>query len=60
MPGKAALLGELAGMVERGAVTPVIDRSYPFDDLPAAFAHSEAGHAKGKVVATLGVPGGAA
>ncbi|WP_410640379.1 NAD(P)-dependent alcohol dehydrogenase [Amycolatopsis sp. lyj-346] len=54
---KAAILGELAGLVEGGAVTPVIDRSYPFDDLRAAFAYSEAGHAKGKVVVTLGVPG---
>ncbi|WP_410606540.1 zinc-binding dehydrogenase [Amycolatopsis sp. lyj-109] len=54
---KAAVLRELAGFVERGAVTPVVDRSYPFDDLRAAFAYSEAGHAKGKVVVTLGVPG---
>src|SRR6185436_4728593 len=45
---KAAVLRELAGFVERGAVTPVVDRSYPFDDLRAAFAYSEAGHAKGK------------
>jgi NADPH:quinone reductase-like Zn-dependent oxidoreductase len=54
---KAAVLRELAGFVERGAVTPVVGRSYPFDDLRAAFAYSEAGHAKGKVVVTLGVPG---
>ncbi|MEV5717221.1 NAD(P)-dependent alcohol dehydrogenase [Amycolatopsis mediterranei] len=51
---KAAALGELAGMVERGAVTPVIDRSYPFDDLREAFAYQEAGHARGKVVVTIG------
>ncbi len=56
-PDKAAALRELAGFVERGAVTPVVDRSYPFDDLRAAFAYSEAGHAKGKIVVTLGVPG---
>lgn len=54
---KKAVLGELAALVERGAVTPVIDRTYPFDDLPAAFAYQEAGHAKGKVAVTLGVPG---
>ncbi|MBE8518766.1 NAD(P)-dependent alcohol dehydrogenase [Amycolatopsis sp. H6(2020)] len=54
---KAAVLRELAGFVERGAVTPVVDRSYPFDDLRAAFAYSEAGHVRGKVVVTLGVPG---
>ncbi|WP_410676281.1 NAD(P)-dependent alcohol dehydrogenase [Amycolatopsis sp. cmx-4-68] len=49
---KPAVLGELAALVERGAVTPVIDRSYPFDDLRAAIAYQEAGHAKGKVVVT--------
>ncbi|WP_086849964.1 NAD(P)-dependent alcohol dehydrogenase [Amycolatopsis kentuckyensis] len=54
---KAAALRELTGFVERGAVTPVVGRSYPFDDLRAAFAYSEAGHAKGKIVVTLGVPG---
>ncbi|MFJ7216174.1 NAD(P)-dependent alcohol dehydrogenase [Amycolatopsis sp. NPDC098790] len=54
---KKAALEELTALVERGAVTPVIDRTYPFDDLPAAFAYQEAGHAKGKVSITLGVPG---
>jgi NADPH:quinone reductase-like Zn-dependent oxidoreductase len=54
---KAAVLSELAALAERGAVTPVVDRIYPFDDLRAAFAYQEAGHAKGKVVVTLGVPG---
>jgi len=49
---KKAVLGELAALVERGALTPVIDRSYPFDDLRAAIAYQEAGHAKGKVVVT--------
>jgi NADPH:quinone reductase-like Zn-dependent oxidoreductase len=57
---KKAALGELTALTESGALTPVIDRSYPFDDLRAAFAHAEAGHVKGKVVVTLGVPGGAA
>lgn len=50
---KKAVLGELAALAESGALTPVIDRSYPFDDLRAAFAYQEAGHTKGKVVITL-------
>ncbi|WIY06442.1 NAD(P)-dependent alcohol dehydrogenase [Amycolatopsis mongoliensis] len=50
---KKAVLGELAALVERGALTPVIDRSYPFDDLRTAIAYQEAGHTKGKVVVTL-------
>ncbi|RSM43636.1 NAD(P)-dependent alcohol dehydrogenase [Amycolatopsis balhimycina DSM 5908] len=52
-PDKPAVLRELAGLVERGAVTPVIDRSYPFGDLRAAIAYQEAGHANGKVVVTV-------
>jgi NADPH:quinone reductase-like Zn-dependent oxidoreductase len=31
-------------------VRPVIDRSYPFGEIPAATAYVEAGHASGKVV----------
>jgi NADPH:quinone reductase-like Zn-dependent oxidoreductase len=50
---KAAVLRELTAFVESGAVTPVIDRTYPFDDLRAAFGYQEAGHAKGKVVVTV-------
>ncbi|OXM67582.1 NAD(P)-dependent alcohol dehydrogenase [Amycolatopsis vastitatis] len=50
---KKAVLGELTALAERGALTPVVDRSYPFDDLRAAIAYQEAGHAKGKVVVTL-------
>lgn len=50
---KKAALGELAALAERGALTPVIDRSYPFDDLRTAITYQEAGHAKGKVVVTL-------
>jgi NADPH:quinone reductase-like Zn-dependent oxidoreductase len=49
---KKAVLGELAALAERGALTPVVDRTYPFDDLRAAFAYQEAGHAKGKVAVT--------
>jgi NADPH:quinone reductase-like Zn-dependent oxidoreductase len=46
-------LQTLAAFIEEGKVTPVIDRSYPFEELPAAMNHSEAGHAAGKVVVTI-------
>ncbi|MFR9752466.1 NAD(P)-dependent alcohol dehydrogenase [Nocardia sp. 004] len=36
--------------IEAGAVTPVIDRDYPFDELPAAIGYLERGHARGKIV----------
>jgi NADPH:quinone reductase-like Zn-dependent oxidoreductase len=40
----------LTELIEAGAVSPVIDRRFPFDDIPAAVAYQEAGHATGKVV----------
>ncbi|HEU5025585.1 MAG TPA: NAD(P)-dependent alcohol dehydrogenase [Spirillospora sp.] len=40
----------LTELIEAGKVTPVIDRSFPFDDIPAAVAYQEEGHATGKVV----------
>ena len=43
----------LAGLVEAGKVTPVIDRTYPLSDVPAAISHVEEGHARGKVVITV-------
>ncbi|WP_026402588.1 NAD(P)-dependent alcohol dehydrogenase [Actinomadura rifamycini] len=45
----AADLGFLAGLMEKGEVTPVIDRTYPFADLPEAVRYVEGGHARGKV-----------
>jgi NADPH:quinone reductase-like Zn-dependent oxidoreductase len=45
-------LQELAELIEKGEVTPVIDRSYPFAELRAAVRYQEEGHAAGKVVVT--------
>ena len=43
----------LQDLVESGKVTPVIDRTYPLPETPAALRHIETGHARGKVVITL-------
>jgi NADPH:quinone reductase-like Zn-dependent oxidoreductase len=43
-------LTTLAELVEAGKVTPVIDRTYPLGDLPAAIRYLRQGHARGKVV----------
>jgi NADPH:quinone reductase-like Zn-dependent oxidoreductase len=43
----------LTELIEAGRVTPVIDRLYPFGDIPVAVAYQEGGHAPGKVVITL-------
>lgn len=43
-------LREIAALAERGAVKPVIDREFAFEQLPDALSYLEAGRARGKVV----------
>jgi NADPH:quinone reductase-like Zn-dependent oxidoreductase len=43
----------LRGLVEAGAVRPVIDRTYPLPETPAAIGHVAEGHARGTVVITV-------
>jgi NADPH:quinone reductase-like Zn-dependent oxidoreductase len=50
---KAADLEVLAGFVQDGKLTSVIDRRYPFNELPAALAYLEEGRARGKVVVNV-------
>jgi NADPH:quinone reductase-like Zn-dependent oxidoreductase len=40
-------------MIAAGKVTPVIDRTFPFDEIPAALGYAGQGHAQGKVVVTV-------
>jgi NADPH:quinone reductase-like Zn-dependent oxidoreductase len=50
---KQQLLTELTELVEDHKVTPVIDRLYPFEQMPAAIKYQQEGHAQGKVVVTV-------
>lgn len=43
----------LAELMEAGQVAPVIDRTYPFAELPEALRHLERRHARGKIAITL-------
>jgi len=43
-------LREIAALVDRGAIKPVIDREFAFERLPDALRHLEGGRARGKVV----------
>lgn len=43
----------LAGLLENGKVTPVVDGCYPLCDIGKAFRYFEQEHAKGKVVITV-------
>ena len=46
------LLGEL---IQAGKVRPVIERTYKLNDAPEALRQLDAGHARGKLVITVGV-----
>ena len=41
-------------LMEAGKVTPVIDKRYRLSEVPEAIRHLEEGHARGKIVITLG------
>ncbi|TMR25273.1 NAD(P)-dependent alcohol dehydrogenase [Nonomuraea turkmeniaca] len=43
----------LTELIEDGQVSPVIDRQYPFEEIPAAVRYQEEGRAPGKVVVTV-------
>lgn len=46
-------LAVLTELLEAGSVVPVIDRTFPFRQLPEAVRYLEQGHARGKVVITV-------
>jgi NADPH:quinone reductase-like Zn-dependent oxidoreductase len=43
-------LREIAGLVESGAITPLVDKVFPLEEVRDALAYSESGRATGKVV----------
>jgi NADPH:quinone reductase-like Zn-dependent oxidoreductase len=43
----------LSELIEAGKVRPLIDRRYPFAEIPAAIAYLEQGRARGKVVVAV-------
>jgi NADPH:quinone reductase-like Zn-dependent oxidoreductase len=46
-------LATLAGLMESGKLTPVIDRTYKLSEAAEALRYLEKGHARGKVVVTV-------
>ena len=48
-------LETLAGLMQAGTVTTVIDRCYPLTEAAEAMRHLESGHARGKVIVTIGL-----
>jgi NADPH:quinone reductase-like Zn-dependent oxidoreductase len=53
MPDKAAALAALAALVDAGQLTPVLDGTYPLEDVRAAIRRLESGDARGKIVVTM-------
>lgn len=49
----AADLEHLAGLIEAGALTPAIDRTYPLEQVPDAMRYFDAGKARGKIAITI-------
>lgn len=43
----------LKELAEAGKITPVVDKTYPLSETPAAFRYLEKEHARGKVVITI-------
>jgi NADPH:quinone reductase-like Zn-dependent oxidoreductase len=43
----------LKELAEAGNITPVVDKTYPLSETPAAFRYLEKEHARGKVVITI-------
>src|SRR5262249_41281594 len=50
---RAEDLQPLTGLIESGAITPVIDRAYALAEAPDAIRYLAEGHAAGKVVVTV-------
>ena len=50
-------LKTLAALYDAGALRPVLDRTFPFDETLEALAFMEQGRAKGKIVVVMPVPG---
>ncbi|MFI6977530.1 NAD(P)-dependent alcohol dehydrogenase [Embleya sp. NPDC050154] len=46
-------LRTLRTLIEAGKLTPVIDRTYTFDEIPQAIEYIHKGHARGKVAITM-------
>ncbi len=52
-PFKQEDVAFLSELIEAGKITPVIDRTYPLEEVPAALRYLEAGQARGKIVITV-------
>jgi NADPH:quinone reductase-like Zn-dependent oxidoreductase len=52
-PFKTEDVAFLTDLIETGKITPVIDRTYPLNEVPEALRYQEEGRARGKIVITM-------
>ena len=50
-------LEKLRDLLETGSLTPVIDKTFPLDEVPEAIRYLEDGRARGKIVITVAPTG---
>ncbi|SDZ47810.1 NADP-dependent oxidoreductase [Herbiconiux ginsengi] len=55
MASSGTQLREIAGLIDSGALRPVVGRTVPFEEIPAALAALEGGGIRGKAVAIVGL-----
>ncbi len=53
MSAEGSQLTELAGLIEKGIIRPVIDKVFSFTQIPEAISYVESGRAVGKVVVDI-------
>jgi NADPH:quinone reductase-like Zn-dependent oxidoreductase len=46
-------LEQVMNLIETGALSPTIDRTFPLEDVPDAMRYLEGGHARGKIAITV-------
>ena len=52
-PTKKEAMATLADLLTEGKLTPVIDRTYPLEEVPEAMAYLQTGRACGRIVITV-------
>ena len=50
MSPSGAMLTTLTGLIESGALRPIVDSVFPLSEVQQAFDHSDAGRARGKII----------
>jgi NADPH:quinone reductase-like Zn-dependent oxidoreductase len=53
-PNKRQAMAQVKKLLESGKLTPVVDRTFPLEEVPQAINYQEGGKARGTIVVTIG------